>query len=789
MLSSQIEGTQSSLDDLLVHELGEVPGVPMSDVTEVSRYVEAMTHGLQRLRDGFPLSNRLLREMHGILLAEGRGAQKTPGEFRRSQNWIAGSRPGNATFVPPPPQEVERCMGDLERFLHGDVPALVKAALAHVQFETIHPFLDGNGRIGRLLITLLLCNDSVLHEPLLYSSLYFKQHRQQYYAELNAVRETGDFERWLEFFATAIRVSAERAVETGQRILGVFQEDRIRLRGLGRQAPTALLIQEALQGKPLSTIAALTQATGLTVPTVTQAVRELVRLGIVRETTGRARGKMFAYTRYLEELSAESAAPRFSVAIEEGKSSTRSRLDGMVLAIREDVEVLREVLGPVLSSAATDEQIVAGALGSEPPRIKHNLQAAFVEAERITAASGTETPMDSERKDLDELNRLLQELKDRLDVPLRTYQANLASSAAKATIDAFEENRKVIGSIHQPQQSGMFMTVSAYLALITQQPRFRDFLILVVTDHRAAAEQYYDRFKMTPPVRDRDVFRFTSTNITSTARGSRAAIGVGTLQALRFGATAVPLPRQTLVIAIGFDLSSRSAAFDLRDVYMISFSSAVRDVISSQAPLIASYSFPQAVQDGYLIPAELVQVRLPGFEQLDRKHMALTELFPGSGGDISAVLSHDLFLSQIHAVAEQIVEHLANSAGDDTRALVIASSISQVEEFRQALVDRVGKMRAKDSKLRDLTVVAFTSQHEGADLRPFLDRESKAGILVCAKMWTQIDLHSVDRVYVACVLSAGELRTLIEKLSGTRPGRRVPTIVDYADNRFSGLYQ
>jgi Fic family protein len=305
VLSSQIEGTQSSLDDLLAHELGQAAGVPLEDVTEVSRYVEAMTHGLQRLHDGFPLSNRLLREMHGILLAAGRGAEKAPGEFRRSQNWIGGTRPRNAIFVPPPPSDVERCMRDLERFLHSDAPALVKAALAHVQFETIHPFLDGNGRIGRLLVTLLLCHEGVLSEPLLYPSLYFKLHRQQYYSELNAVRESGDFEQWIDFFATGIRVSAEQAAQTGQLIFAVFQEDRNRVRAIGRQAATVLLVQEALQVKPLATIAALTKSTGLTTPTVTQALRELEGLGIVRETTGRARGRVFAYVRYLEALNAE----------------------------------------------------------------------------------------------------------------------------------------------------------------------------------------------------------------------------------------------------------------------------------------------------------------------------------------------------------------------------------------------------------------------------------------------------------------------------------------------------
>jgi Fic family protein len=308
VLSSQIEGTQSTLDDLLAHELGEAPGVPIGDVTEVSRYVEAMTHGLQRLRNGFPLSNRLLREMHEILLATGRGAQKTPGEFRQSQNWIGGTRPGNAAFVPPPPQDVQHCMGELEKFLHSDTPALVKAALAHLQFETIHPFLDGNGRIGRLLITLLLCHEGVLREPLLYSSLYFKQNRQRYYDELNGARESGDFERWLDFFATAIRVSAEQATTTGLRISAVFREDRNRVREMGRQAPTILLVQEALQAKPLATIATLTQSTGFTTPTVTQALGELQKLGIVRETTGRARGRIFAYVRYLDALNAETEA-------------------------------------------------------------------------------------------------------------------------------------------------------------------------------------------------------------------------------------------------------------------------------------------------------------------------------------------------------------------------------------------------------------------------------------------------------------------------------------------------
>jgi len=289
VLSSQIEGTQSSLSDLLRFETDAALGVPIDDVREVSNYVDAMMHGLERLKD-LPLSLRLIREMHARLMKGARGGKKSPGEFRKSQNWVGGTRPGNAAFVPPPPLEIESCMGDLERFLHSDTSTLVKVALAHVQFETIHPFLDGNGRIGRLLITLLLCHEGTLRKPLLYSSLYFKEHRQDYYSELNAVRETGDFERWIEFFALGIRVSAEQAVLTGQRVTSVFQDDRNQLRKLGRLAPTSLLVQEEMQKKPLATIATLTKATGLTTPTVTQALRELERLGIVRETTGRARG-------------------------------------------------------------------------------------------------------------------------------------------------------------------------------------------------------------------------------------------------------------------------------------------------------------------------------------------------------------------------------------------------------------------------------------------------------------------------------------------------------------------
>ena len=309
VLSSQIEGTQSTLDELLAHEVEAVRGAPGDVVREVSRYVDAMNHGLERMAGGFPLSTRLLREMHGILLTDGRGAQKQPGEFRRSQNWIGGTRPGNAAFVPPPPTHLDACLTNLEHYMHESATPVAKAALAHVQFETIHPFLDGNGRVGRLLITLMLCHDNVLHKPLLYPSLYFKQHRQQYYEELNAVRAEGDYERWIDFFAEAIRHSAEVAIETGRRVTQAFHEDRTQIRAVPRIAGSLLMIQEALQANPVATVARLREATGLTTPTVNSLLRELESRGIVKESTGRARDRVYVYRRYLEALAAEEEAP------------------------------------------------------------------------------------------------------------------------------------------------------------------------------------------------------------------------------------------------------------------------------------------------------------------------------------------------------------------------------------------------------------------------------------------------------------------------------------------------
>jgi Fic family protein len=308
VLSSQIEGTQSSLADLLLYEIDEQPGVPVEDAREVSRCVAALDHGLKTLRGGLPLSMRLLRGMHEVLMSHPGGRGKTPGAVRRSQVWIGGTRPGNAAFVPPPANALANCLKPFERFLNDEpepTPPLLKAALAHVQFETIHPFLDGNGRLGRLLIVLQLVADGVLREPMLYPSLYFKTHRALYYELLNDVRLHGDWERWLEFFAEGVQASASQAVATANALLALVNGDRDRIAGLGRAAGSALAVHQALQRQPIATAAALVTSTGLTAATVNKSLAHLERLRVVAELTNRQRGRVFAYRRYVDELAAE----------------------------------------------------------------------------------------------------------------------------------------------------------------------------------------------------------------------------------------------------------------------------------------------------------------------------------------------------------------------------------------------------------------------------------------------------------------------------------------------------
>ena len=312
VLSSQIEGTQSSLSDLLLYELEEAPGAPIDDVIEVSNHVAAMEHGLERLDNDFPLANRLIREIHGKLLSSGRGSSKAAGEFRTSQNWIGGTRPGNAYFVPPPHTSVEDCMAALEKFINSDddgFPPLVRAGLAHVQFETIHPFLDGNGRVGRLLITLLLCRDEVLNKPMLYLSLYFKQHRSEYYDLLTDVRETGDWESWLKFFLAGVIETAEGAVDTANRLLSMLLTDRKKLENQGRRVGSVLRVHEAMSSQPILSLTSIRRNTGLSHPTASAAMDILVEQGVASEFTGRRRARLFAYSEYLAILNEGADMP------------------------------------------------------------------------------------------------------------------------------------------------------------------------------------------------------------------------------------------------------------------------------------------------------------------------------------------------------------------------------------------------------------------------------------------------------------------------------------------------
>lgn len=305
LLSSQIEGTQSSLSDLLLFENDELPSVPLDDVQEVSNYVAALNHGLEETKGGLPLCLRLIKQVHHILLSTGRGSDKAPGEFRRTQNWIGGSSPRNATFVPPPPDYVDDLMSNLERFIHDEdmqLPILVRAALTHVQFETIHPFLDGNGRVGRLIITLMLCEKEALSAPLLYLSLYFKTYRQEYYERLMRVRTHGEWERWIDFFLQGVADTAQQATTAATEILTLFDRDRRQIESLGRAAVSALRVHEYLQKRMVLSVPMAQKQLDLSAPTIRKSLAHLERLGVARESTGKGRGRVYVYHDYLEIL-------------------------------------------------------------------------------------------------------------------------------------------------------------------------------------------------------------------------------------------------------------------------------------------------------------------------------------------------------------------------------------------------------------------------------------------------------------------------------------------------------
>ncbi|MDE2833370.1 MAG: Fic family protein [Bacteroidota bacterium] len=303
VLSSQIEGTQSSLSDLMLFEADQAPGVPVDDVTEVSNYVRALEYGIRRVHEGHPISCVLICEIHAILLSSGRGHLKDPGQFRQGQVWVGGLDPRTAVFMPPPPSYVPGCMEDFEQFVVSDrldLTALVRAAVAHVQFETIHPFNDGNGRVGRLLIALMLCQARVLRQPLLYLSLYLKQNRAQYYDLLNHVRDTGDWESWLAFFLEGVELTASGAVSTTERLYGRFQEHvHLIQRETGRRAGSVLRLYEAIKQRPILPLGLARDMCGLTFRTTSTAMDVLVELGIVHELTGKKRNRFYAYKDYI----------------------------------------------------------------------------------------------------------------------------------------------------------------------------------------------------------------------------------------------------------------------------------------------------------------------------------------------------------------------------------------------------------------------------------------------------------------------------------------------------------
>lgn len=308
LLSSQIEGTQSTLDDLLKYEAQQTQGIPVEDASEVSSYVAALNHGIDRINEGFPLALRLIKEIHAILLKNSRGKTKSPGEFRSSQNWIGGTRPGNARFVPCSPDKLLDILSRLEKFINEEdnIPSLIKAALIHVQFETIHPFLDGNGRLGRLLITFFLCVKGLLKSPFLYLSLFFKKNRTLYYEHLNNVRYQGDWESWIQFFLEGVIETSDDARKTIILIQKLFADDEQKLETLGKAKTSAKIVFEQFERKPILTVAEIESKIKLSRPTIISMINRLIELGILTNTSEKKWGQTYAYTGYIDLLSPES---------------------------------------------------------------------------------------------------------------------------------------------------------------------------------------------------------------------------------------------------------------------------------------------------------------------------------------------------------------------------------------------------------------------------------------------------------------------------------------------------
>ncbi|AZO28671.1 MULTISPECIES: Fic family protein [unclassified Mesorhizobium] len=305
VISSQIEGTQASLVDLLAFEAEEGPA-PNADVEEVTNYLDALAYARDQLalKQGLPISMRLLNEAHKRLMRGVRGSNKQPGDVRRSQNWIGGSRPGNAAYVPPPPDKLPQLLSEFEKYIHVDdpLPKLMRAGLLHVQFETIHPYLDGNGRIGRLLIALLLEHWGLLKAPLLYLSLFFKRHREEYYRRLNLVRLEGNWEGWIDFFLDGVATISDEAVASARELFNLVSADRVRLLEAHSASVSAVRLFEQLPRHPIVSVASVTKLIGASKPTAIRAIEVLTEANILVETTGKKRDRSFAYRAYLEYL-------------------------------------------------------------------------------------------------------------------------------------------------------------------------------------------------------------------------------------------------------------------------------------------------------------------------------------------------------------------------------------------------------------------------------------------------------------------------------------------------------
>ena len=310
VLSSQIEGTESSLEDVLEYESENRPKTLPNDVVEVVNYVKAMSYGLKRIKE-LPLSLRLIKEIHAELMQSVRGGDKTPGEFRKTQNWVGpkGCTLKNARFVPPPPHEMMQALGELEKYMHSkfSYPLLIECGLIHFQFETIHPFLDGNGRIGRLLITFFLCHKEILKKPLLYLSHYFKQNRSEYYDRLMAVREEGDFEAWIKFFLKGVANVAEEACKTSNKIIDLKKKDKNKIIESYKETSKVVIFHEKLFDRPVVSVNDIAKIMNTTFPTAADICKKLIELDILEEITGKERNKLFAYKKYLDILKQEAS--------------------------------------------------------------------------------------------------------------------------------------------------------------------------------------------------------------------------------------------------------------------------------------------------------------------------------------------------------------------------------------------------------------------------------------------------------------------------------------------------